>query len=152
MEFLDIILQPINYWHWLILGIILLITELLTFTIVFLALGCTALACAAYSYLLQPSYGAQIMFFSCLSIVSLILSSWWIKSTQTYSNSLDLSEKAHNFIGKEYTLSKDMLLHAKIKIDGTLWSYKCDHSVSNNDTIKITDTEGNILLIEKITQ
>lgn len=70
------IIQP---WHWLILGLILIILELFLTSFVSLSIGLAAIVVAALSWLLPMSYFVWIVLWLILSIVFTIIGFKFIK-------------------------------------------------------------------------
>ena len=140
-------LPLLNYWHWLVLGVVLLIVDLLSFTTFFLWLSFASFLCAGCTYLFSVSYNIQILLFSLLSVASLYLT-WQLKNSNSNIKT-HIDEKGYNLIDREIKITQDLLLSGKLKVDGTLWSYKCSTSIALGDIIKVSGVEGNYLLITK---
>ena len=146
MEQLINILHQLNHWHWLCFSACFFVIELLTFTTFFLWLGCAGIICAGFTYWFATSYNLQIILFGTLSIASLILT-WKFKNKQTSYLNIDMSERGQSLIGKELIITDDMLFGGKIQVDGTLWSYKNLSTLVVGNKIKITNIDGNHLVI-----
>ncbi|OJI17503.1 Inner membrane protein YbbJ [Vibrio vulnificus] len=116
------LLDGINHWHWLALGLALLAVELLGTAGYFLWLG----------------------------LVTTWL--WWRKQLakdQQDDSSRDLNQKQKQLVGQEIILKED--IHAgmnRIQVADTTWSAHSDIDIPAGSKIKIIALDGIVLKVE----
>lgn len=133
---------------WLIAGLVLLIAEMVTGTVVliFIALGCFI---AALGSLLAPDMiTLQLIICSLVSLAGTFLLRKPLQRRLLKSTSLQAD------IGKEILIDQDIEPHkrSRISYQGTNWdaSNIGTESIKNGDHVTIVGIDGNILLIRKL--
>ena len=114
--------QP-EFWHWLVLGVVLIIVELLIPAAYFLALGGSALLLGIFlSFGPQMSFEAQILIYSGLSLVSIVLAKRYIKARPIKSDQPLLNRRGHQYVGRDFTLQEPIVNgQGKIRVDDSTW-------------------------------
>ena len=141
----------LSYWGWLIIGLVLLGLELVASFSFFLWLGASALVTALVLFVLPDTgWEAQFLIFSVLSVVSIVLSRRFLVNRQTESEVPNLNRRAHQYIGRVFTLSESIEQgEGKIKVDDTHWKVsgpKLDKGVE----VRITGTNGSVFTVEAV--
>lgn len=133
---------------WLIAGLVLLIAEMVTGTIVlvFIALGCFL---AALTSILAPdAFTLQIL--SCAVVA--LLGTFLLRKPLT--RRLMKASSIQADIGKEILIDADIEPHkrSRISYQGTTWeaSNIGTDNVRNGDHVTIVGIDGNVLLIRKL--
>lgn len=133
---------------WLIAGLVLLIAEMATGTVVliFIALGCFM---AALTSMFAPdAYTLQIITCAVIAVVGTFVLRKPITRRLMKSSSIQAD------IGKEILIDTDIEPHkrSRISYQGTTWeaSNIGTSSVKNGDHVTIVGIDGNILLIRKL--
>ncbi len=132
---------------WLVLGLLLLISEMLTtsFFLVFVAVGCFAAALASS---LGVSLGFQIAVCAVTSVAGVF--TLRKKIQKKLLKSINLSAD----IGKEIRVDESMAPHKQTRISyqGTTWlaTNLGAEEVKQGDRVVIVGIDGNILLIRKV--
>ncbi|EHZ7343460.1 NfeD family protein [Vibrio vulnificus] len=146
------LLDGINHWHWLALGLALLAVELLGTAGYFLWLGLSALLVGLLLSLIPMSWQLQWSAFAVFSLVTTWL--WWRKQLakdQQDDSSRDLNQKQKQLVGQEIILKED--IHAgmnRIQVADTTWSAHSDSDIPAGSKIKIIALDGIVLTIRKI--
>jgi membrane protein implicated in regulation of membrane protease activity len=78
---LELLNQTILWWHWIILGLVLLIIEVNSGTFLFLGLGVAAIVIGVVDYLLQSSLSFELFSWGLLSVLYFIAWKKWFKET-----------------------------------------------------------------------
>jgi len=78
MEWLQ---QHILWWHWIVLGILLIVLEILLPGFVLLWFGVAAIVVGVVDYLFHPSFDTLLYLWSGLSVVSLLVWFGYFKKT-----------------------------------------------------------------------
>ena len=145
------LLNSINYWHWLALGLALLACELLGTAGYFLWLGLSALIVGALLTFIPMSWQLQWVAFGVFSLTTTWL--WWRKQFKADKQSdanRDLNQKQKQLIGQTVTLEEDFPAgKGRIKLGDTTWSAQSEHQISAGSTVEVTSVNGILLTIQK---
>ena len=76
---IDILSHTILWWHWIILGFILLILEMTTGTFILLGLGLSSIIVGLLDISFDLSFNVQVLLWLVLSIFSLVAWKKWVK-------------------------------------------------------------------------
>tara|TARA_B110000914_G_scaffold177957_2_gene159623 strand:- start:204 stop:647 length:444 start_codon:yes stop_codon:yes gene_type:complete len=139
----------IDFWHWLVLGLVLVIVELFAWSTFFLWMGVSAIM-VGILYKLFPSlsWQIQLLLFSGLSVVSIFLVKKYFP-VKTIDNELNARAKRH--IGNSYSVVSNDEHGIKVKVGDSLWLAKgCDMHIGQK--VKVVDTDSVTLIVEPDTQ
>lgn len=135
---------------WVVLGIALLILEMatLTFTLIFIALGCFAASIISFFPQLSSSYALQIGVCALISVVGLFGFRRQLQSHMLRSITLKVD------IGKEILIDHSIHPHqtARISYQGSSWqATNLDpEELKKGDRVCIVGIDGNTLLLRKV--
>ncbi|MCF6776147.1 NfeD family protein [Thiotrichales bacterium 19X7-9] len=138
------------FWHWLILGGVFLIVELLSFTAFFLFFAIASVVMAVITWI-YPGLDtwAQVIIAAILAIISCLI---WYKIYRSYKMSkqnkaaLNLNVRLSQYVGKEATLLTDVTNgYAKAKIGDTQWRVEVNASLKSGDRVMITAFDSTTL-------
>ena len=143
------LLENLNYLHWLVLGLALVIVELLLWSMFLLWIGASAITISIVFYLYsEVSAGLQVLSFILLSAVSTFLARKYFP-VKTVDDELNLNAKRH--IGKECTVVSIENSIVKVSLGESLWFAKgCEMSVGQK--VRIIDTDSSTLIVEPFTE
>lgn len=139
--------QP-EFWHWLVLGVMLIMIELVIPAAYFLGLGAAALLLGTFlSFGPQMSLEAQILIFSGLSLISIVLAKRYFKARPIESDQPLLNRRGHQYVGRNFTL-EDAIVNGqgKIRVDDSTWKIvgaDCDAG----SVITVTGVDGVLLKV-----
>ena len=142
MEFL---FEDLNFMHWLILGIALIILELFFWTVFLLWIGSSAITVGIIFFLLPNVSGLlQLLIFIVLAVVATLLSKKYypVKTVDE-----QLHDKAKKHIGKECTIVSIEDEVAKVQIGESLWFAK-GSNLSAGQSVKIIGVESSTFIVE----
>ncbi|MGH8432280.1 MAG: NfeD family protein, partial [Solimonas sp.] len=115
-------MEQLLYWHWWVLGIVLLVTEMLLPTgFVLLWIGASAIIVGLLSWLLPLSWQLELVLFSILSLASFYVWKRFRPALQT-SDRPTLNRRGDSYIGRTFTL-KDPVVNGvgKLRVDDSQW-------------------------------
>ncbi|MBT5548660.1 MAG: NfeD family protein [Candidatus Thioglobus sp.] len=142
MEFL---FENLNFIHWLILGIALIILELFVWTVFLLWIGSSAVTVGIIFFLFPNVSGLlQLLIFIVLAVAATLLSKKYypVKTVDE-----QLHDKAKSHIGKECTIESVENGVTKVKIGESLWFAK-GSDLSTGQSVKIIDVESSTFIVE----
>lgn len=146
---MDFLIEPIFY-NWLILGAVLLIIEVASFTLLFLWLSIAAFIMGGISYIFPNlSISTQLIIFAAISLLSVIIWHKAFKKAQDNMGDARMNNRAERYIGRTATLTE--AVHngrGKIQIEDSLWRVHCDSELPSGTQVEIIGAEGVLLLVK----
>ena len=148
---MEALFASIDYWHWWILAGVLLIIEVAAPSFFFLwlsvAAGITGLALLAVPNL---GWEYQILLFSGLSIISLVLFKRYQRAHPVTTDQPTLNRRGEQYIGRTFTLTEPISNNTgKIHVDDTTWRVK-GADLPTGTTVLVVGTDGVILEVEAV--
>lgn len=150
--------MEIEYWHWLVLGMLLIGFEIFipSFTVLWFGLGALLVA---LMLLLFPglALGWQLFIWSILSIV---FAAAWFKYLRPKMTDRTKAGIAQEAIAGEVGMvikapSETSRGHVRFTtpiLGDDEWEFICDKEVSIGDKVKIKEASGNTLMVSKVKQ
>jgi len=149
MEWLD---ANIAYWHWMVLGLLLVATELFVPIFVMIWFGASAIAVGLILLVVDLSLVVQMLFWLSLSVLDLVV---WFKFIHPKMKNKTLSGMPREQgIGQE-----GMVIRFGPEIEqGTIrfsipvlgrdeWQFICREHVAVGDRLVVEDISGNTLIV-----
>ena len=142
---MELIFDNLNFIHWLILGIGLIIIELFLWTVFLLWVGSSAITSGVIYFLFPNISGLmQLLIFAVIAIAATSLAKKYYP-VKTVDEQLHNKAKSH--IGKECTIESIENGVTKVKIGESLWFAK-GSNLSAGQTVKIIDVESLTFIVE----
>jgi len=145
------LINHLEYWHWLVLGLVLMIVEILAPSALFIWFGVAA-GIVGLIMLLMPelTWQTQFLMFSILSISTLFAWRAYAKKhpddNQAYAT---LNKRGEDLIGRTFTLGEGVMDgYGKIKVDDTMWKIRCDKDVSAGAKVRVVEVDGTVLVVQ----
>ena len=139
--------ENLNFMHWLVLGLSLIILELFLWTVFLLWIGASAITVSIFFYLMpDTSWPIQLLIFVALSLTSTSLAKRYYP-VKTVDD--ELHEKAKTFIGKECKVSSIEDGIIKVQIGKSLW-FARGTGLSVGQAVKIVDVDDSTFIVELI--
>lgn len=146
------ILEQMNHWHWLALGLVLLAGEILGTAGYLLWLGISAVLVGLILSILPISWHLQWVCFGVFSLVTTWL--WWrrqLSRDKKDDSCRNLNQKEKQLIGQTTRVEEDILAgDCRIRLGDTTWSARCDQNIASGSRVKVIDVDGIILFIQPI--
>ena len=142
---MEMLFENLNFMHWLVLGLSLIILELFLWTVFLLWIGASAITVSIFFYLMpDTSWPIQLLIFVILSLTTTNLAKRYypIKTVDD-----ELHEKAKTFIGKECKVSSIEDGIIKVQIGKSLWFAK-GKNLSIGQVVKIINVESSTFIVE----
>ena len=142
---MEAFLANMDYWHWLVFGLALIIIELFAWSTFFLWMGVSAMMTGIVSKIMPDlSWQLELLLFSVLSIVSILLAKKYFP-VKTIDN--ELNARATRHVGNSYTVVSNDENGAKVKVGDSLWLAKgCDMQIGQK--VRVIDTDSATLIVE----
>ena len=144
---MEMLFENLNFMHWLVLGLSLIILELFLWTVFLLWIGASAITVSIFFYLMpETAWPIQLLIFVALSLASTFLAKRYYP-VKTVDD--ELHEKAKTYIGKECKVSSIDDEAIKVKIGNSLWFAK-GTELSVGQIVKIIDVESSTFIVEPV--
>ena len=142
---MEMLLENLNYLHWLIFGLTLVIVELVLWSMFLLWIGASAITISIVFYLYpEVSWGLQVLSFILLAAISTFLAKKYFP-VKTVDDELSINAKNH--IGKECIVVSIENNIVKVRLGESLWFAKgCEMSVGQK--VQIVDVDFSTLIVE----
>lgn len=141
----------LNFWHWLILGVVLVVLETLAPGVVFLwlgiAAGITGLVVVVAGDL---SWEFQALLFAGLSLISVVCGRLWFRYRPTATDHPTLNRRGERHVGQTFTLDAPIVDGVgKIRVSDATWKVTGD-DLPAGTRVKVVAAEGTVLRVEPI--
>ena len=144
---MEMLFENLNFMHWLVLGLSLIILELFLWTVFLLWIGASAITVSIFFYLMpDTSWPIQLLIFVTLSLTTTNLAKRYYP-VKTVDD--ELHEKAKTFIGKECKVSSIEDGIIKVQIGKSLWFAK-GKNLSIGQAVKIINVESSTFIVEPV--
>ncbi|MEE8203833.1 MAG: NfeD family protein [Alphaproteobacteria bacterium] len=144
------IFERIEFWHWWVLGIVLVILEALAPGAIFLWLGVAA-GVVGVVLLALPEIGwqAQVLVFAVVSVVAIVGWRVYQRRYPTRTDQPALNRRGEQYVGRLLTLDEPIVNHqGKIKVDDSTWKVEGDDMPAGT-RIRVASVDGVVLRVEK---
>lgn len=144
-------LQEIDFWHWLIFGIVLLILEMLVPVTFFLWSGTSAIIVGSLLYLF-PGIGWEMQFilFGVLSVASFVGWRAYQSKNPTKTDRPVLNRRAEQYVGRIFTLDGPIENGIGVVIiDDTRWRVRGE-DMPEGGRVKVIAVEVSHLIVEPV--
>jgi len=144
---MEILFDNLNFMHWLVLGLALIILELFLWTTFLLWVGASAITVSIVFYLIPDFDGlTQLLTFLAISVAATYLSKKYypIKTVDD-----ELNEKAKTYIGKECKVSSMEDGVIKVQIGKSLWFAEGTDLIVGQ-SVKIVGVEASTFIVEPV--
>ena len=139
------------FWYWWVIGFILLVLEILTPGYFFMWMAASGFLTGAIVLLIPAtSMNMQVLIFSVLSVVAIIVWKFYGKRHPTESDQPLLNKRGVQYIGRVFNLYQPIKNgEGKIKVDDSIWKVHgedCDI----NSRVKVIAIRGTVFDVEKV--
>ena len=139
------------FWHWWTIGALLLIVELLAPGMYFMWMGESAFVTGAILWVfpsMEPEY--QVMVFSALSVVSIVVLRRFLNRHPIQSDHPLLNQRTAQYMGRVFTLEEPIVNgRGRIRVDDSTWRVEGEACPAGSK-IRVMDAEGVILKVDRV--
>ena len=142
-------LNEIEFWHWLVMAVALIIIEMLAPGFFFLWLGICAALVGVVAWIV-PALGweYQVFWFAVLSVGTVFASRRWLRTRTIESDMPNLNRRGAQYVGRTFTLTDPIVNgEGKVRIDDAFWKVRCSDCAPGS-RVTITGIDGMVLLAE----
>lgn len=141
----------IEFWHWWVVAIALVILEILVPGTFFLWMGVSAVAVGAILWAVPTmEWEWQLLVFAILSVASIFLWRMRQRSHPTQTEDPNVNQRTKRYIGRTFTLAEPIIDGiGKIYVDDSQWRVSgpdCDIG----EKVKVVSAESTTLIVEPL--
>lgn len=142
-------LHEAAYWHWLVLGVGLLILEVFSPGVFFLWMGLAAGAVGLLLWLFPGiTWEFQLLLFAAFSVVTIAFWRSFLKRHPTKSEQPLLNRRGEQYVGRWFTLDQPVVNgQGKIRVDDSTWKIRGDDCPAGS-RVRVTGVDGVVLKVE----
>ena len=144
-------LEHLDFWHWWVLGIILIILELFLPGAFFLWMGIAA-GLVGLLLVVVPSlaWQYQIIWFAILSVVSIVVWRIYLNKHPTPTDKPTLNKRGEQYVGRTFTLDEPIVNGVgKIRVDDTMWKIEGE-DCAGGTRVQVTQVNGAVLRVNAV--
>lgn len=139
-----------NHWFWFVLTLVLLGLEMIVPGVIFMWL---AIASAIVGGIVMIGIGVgwevQFIIFSVLGIISVYAGRTYLRKNPIVSEDENLNDRGARYVGNKYILERALENgEGKVRIGDTLWLVRGDFDGEVGTPVKVTGSDGVVLLVE----
>lgn len=146
----------VAYWHWMVLGLLLISSELLLPSFVLLWFGISAIFVGLMLWVFDFSFTIQLMIWISMSLLNVLV---WFKWISPHLHDKSLSGMAREtMIGQVGTVIDCNAVHAgrgKLRFPAPIvgsdeWLFICENDVKVGNRVMVREFSGNTLIVTKV--
>lgn len=138
----------LQFWHWLVLAVLLTIVEVIAPGTFFVWMGVSAAVVGLLLWLL-PGLGweFQVLLFALISVASVILWRFVQKRHPTQTEQPLLNRRGEQYVGRVFTLEEPIVNgQGKIRVDDSTWKIQGEDCDAGTKVV-VSSAEGVVLLV-----
>lgn len=142
------LLDQVEFWHWWVLGVVLLILEVFAPGAFFLWLAIAA-GVLGLVVMAMPTmaWDMQLLVFAVLSVAAVVLGRLWLKRHPIVTDRPMLNRRGEQYVGRVFTLDEPVLNgFGKIRVDDTTWKVRGEDCAAGA-RIRVVGVDGTTLLV-----
>ena len=141
----------LSFWHWLVIGLMLMLVELVLPSTYFLWLGVAAMLVGLLLWLLPSmSFDVQLILFAALSVSTIFLGRRYLKRHPIDSDQPTLNVRGAQSIGRLATLREPIVNGVgRVHLDDTLWR-ALGEDMPSGSQVRVVAVEGTSLRVEAV--
>lgn len=144
------LIDGIEFWHWWVLGALLIAVEVIAPTTILIWPGLAA-GVVGLVLLVAGDIGwqFQVSLFAVLSITSVVAWRYYARSRPAHADDPDPSRRAEQYIGRLFTLDEPIVnRRGKLKVEDTIWKIEGE-DLDAGTRVKVVGVDGVILKVEQ---
>ncbi len=144
--------EVVAWWHWVALGLILLIVEMNVGTFLFLGLGLAAAAVGGVDYAMDLSFLHALLLWIVLSVATLAAWVRWFRE-----RTVSTTGQSNHGLDTPGTVTKAIAPHRRGTVifdtpvlGNTVWHATAAAELSEGTRVRIVEVNGQLIEVEKI--
>jgi inner membrane protein len=139
---------PIEHWHWLALGGLLAIAEMIAPGFFMIWLAAAAVVTGLLSFVLPISASLQMVMFAILSVAAVLVARRWMEANPTISADPLLNDRAARLVGQVVTVVEPIsAAGGRVKVGDGVWSAR-GAAAEIGTELRVAGVESGVLVVE----
>ena len=144
-------LGQVEFWHWGILAVVLIVFEMLVPGTYLMWLG---IAAGIVAIVLLPlpdlAWQIQVALFAVLSVATVVASRLWLRRHPIETEQPTLNRRGEQYVGRTFTLTEPIENgEGRLRVDDTMWKIRGDDAEAGA-RVRVTGADGTVLTIERV--
>lgn len=143
--------ELMEFWHWLVFGLLLIVAETFVFGAILLWFGIAALLVGVLVFAVPTLiWMPSILIWAVLSLVLVLGWQQYRKKNPAKDNAPTINRRGEQIVGRHFTLSKDVVNGVgELHVDDTRWKLVSHHDLPAGSKVKVVAVEGTSLRVEE---
>lgn len=143
--------EQLDFWHWLILGVMLVLLEMFAPGASFLWIGIAAALTGILLWLVpNMEWTTQVLVFAVLSVLSVIAWRAWSHKHPVTTDQPALNRRGEHYLNRIFTLDEPVVNGiGKIRVDDSTWKIEGPECEAGTK-VRVVGVDGVILRIEVV--
>lgn len=148
---MDNLFQLIEYWHWFLLAVALIILEVFAPGVIFLWMGIAAGIVGIIAWLVpNMAWEWQFIAFAILSVLSVAVGRSYLTRNPIQTDQPKLNRRGEQYVDRVFTLEEPIVNGiGKIKVDDSTWKIEGEDCPAGMK-VRVVGVDGVVLKIECI--
>lgn len=149
---LELLTQNLLWWHWIVLGLLLITMEMFTGTFMMLGLGLAAIFVGVIDVIFPLSLEAKLLLWIILSILSIII---WFKYMK--DKSIETSGQSNDSLETLGIVEEEIIINGRgmVRFDSpilgsSVWNATAKENLDKNSRVKIIEVKGQLIEVASI--
>ena len=149
---LELLTQNLLWWHWIVLGLLLITMEMFTGTFMMLGLGLAAIFVGVIDVIFPLSLEAKLLLWIILSILSIII---WFKYMK--DKSIETSGQSNDSLETLGIVEEEIIINGRgmVRFDSpilgsSVWNATAKENLDKNSRVKIIEVKGQLIEVASL--
>jgi len=144
--------ESVVWWHWIVLGIVLLIAEMNSGTFMMLGLGIAAAVVGVVDMLMETSFTTELTIWMILSVLS--IAAWFVWVKEPTVSHTGQSNYTLDTLG---TVTQPIAPHQRGEVlfdtpvlGNSAWQATSKERIAQGSRVRIVDVNGQLIAVQKV--
>jgi len=144
MELLD----QLDYWHWFVLAVVLVLLEVFSPGVFFIWMGIAAgIVGAILLAFPELHWQYQLLIFAGLSVIDIFAARLILQHHPIHTDEPTLNRRGEQYVGRVFTLAEPIVNgEGKIRVDDSTWKVRGADGPTGQ-RVRVTGVDGVVLLV-----
>lgn len=144
-------LEMMEFWHWLVFGLLLLVAEIFVFGAVLMWFGFAALLVGVLVFFIPALiWMPSLVLWAFLSLLLVFGWQQYRKKNPPKDAAPTINRRGEQIVGRHFTLMKDIVNgHGELHVDDTRWKIVSHHDLPAGSKVRVVAVEGTSLRVEE---
>ena len=140
----------LQFWHWLVLAVLLTIIEVFAPGTFFVWMGVSAALVGLLLWLMpELAWELQVLAFALLSVTSVVIWRYIQKRRPIQTEQPLLNRRGEQYVGRVFTLQEPIVNgHGKIRVDDSIWKVQGEDCEAGTRVV-VSSAEGVVLVVHR---